>query len=61
MYQLVVKQSQKVLQKANVPIIPQLVEMAQDLGVKFIACQMTMDVMGLTAEDFVDGIDVGER
>jgi len=45
--------------KANVPTIPQLVEMAQDLGVKFIACQMTMDVMGLTAEDFVDGIDVG--
>lgn len=45
--------------KANVPSIPQLVEMAQDLGVKFIACQMTMDVMGLTADDFVDGIDVG--
>ena len=44
---------------ANVPSIPQLVEMAQDLGVKFIACQMTMDVMGLTKEDFVDGIDVG--
>lgn len=44
---------------ANIPSIPQLVEMAQDLGVKFIACQMTMDVMGLTKEDFVDGIDVG--
>ena len=45
--------------KANVPAIPQLVEMAQELGVKFIACQMTMDVMGLTTEDFVDGIEVG--
>ena len=44
---------------ANVPAIPQLVEMAQELGVKFIACQMTMDVMGLTKEDFVDGIEVG--
>ena len=29
------------------------------IGVKFIACQMTMDVMGLTKEDFVDGIEVG--
>ena len=46
-------------EKANVPSIPELVEMAQDLGVKFIACQMTMDVMGLTKEDFVDGIEVG--
>lgn len=46
-------------EKANVPTIPQLVEMAQELGVTFIACQMTMDVMGLTKEDFVDGIEVG--
>lgn len=45
--------------KANVPTIPQLVEMAQELGVKFIGCQMTMDVMGLTIADFVDGIEVG--
>ena len=33
--------------------------MAQDLGVKFIACQMTMDVMGLTKADFVEDIEVG--
>lgn len=45
--------------KANVPAIPELVEMAKEMDVKFIACQMTMDVMGLTKEDFVDGIDVG--
>ena len=44
---------------AKVPAIPQLVEMAQELDVKFIACQMTMDVMGLTIEDFVDGIEAG--
>lgn len=46
-------------EKANVPSIPELVEMANELGVKFIACQMTMDVMGLTKEDFIDGIEVG--
>ena len=49
----------KGFEKANVPSIPQLIEMAQELGVKFIACQMTMDVMGITKEDLVDGIDVG--
>jgi len=34
--------------EANVPAIPELVEMAKDLGVKMIACQMTMDVMKLS-------------
>ncbi|MFD0962243.1 DsrE/DsrF/DrsH-like family protein [Paenibacillus chungangensis] len=44
---------------ANVPSIPELVAMAQEMGVKIIACQMTMDVMSLKKEDFIDGIDVG--
>ncbi|WP_027416008.1 DsrE/DsrF/DrsH-like family protein [Aneurinibacillus terranovensis] len=44
---------------ANVPSIPDLVKMAQEMGVKIIACQMTMDVMNLKKEDFIDGIDVG--
>ncbi|MEC0245815.1 DsrE/DsrF/DrsH-like family protein [Paenibacillus chitinolyticus] len=45
--------------QANVPSIGELLGMAQELGVRIIACQMTMDVMGLTAEDFVNGIEVG--
>ena len=44
---------------ANVPSIPELVGMAQELGVKIIACQMTMDVMNLSKEDFIEGIEVG--
>ena len=42
----------------NVPSIPELVAMAQEMGVKFIACQMTMDVIGLTIEDLVEGVEV---
>ncbi|MCJ8014806.1 DsrE/DsrF/DrsH-like family protein [Paenibacillus sp. KQZ6P-2] len=45
--------------KANVPSIPELVSLAQELGVKIIACQMTMDVMNLKEEDFIEGIEVG--
>lgn len=45
--------------KANVPAIPGMVEMAQEMGVKLIGCQMTMDVMGLEKEAFLDGIEVG--
>jgi peroxiredoxin family protein len=44
---------------ANVPSIPELVSMAQQMGVKIIACQMTMDVMNLKKEDFIEGVDVG--
>ncbi len=44
---------------ANVASIPELVEMAQELGVKFVGCQMTMDVMGLEKDSFVSGVNVG--
>lgn len=50
---------QEGFQKANVPAIAELVQMAQELGVTFIACQMTMDVMGLNKEEFVEGTEVG--
>lgn len=32
--------------------------MAQEMDVKLIACQMTMDVMNLEKDVFVDGIEV---
>ena len=43
----------------NVPSVPELIAMAQEMGVKFIACQMTMDLMGITSADLVDGHEVG--
>ncbi|GAB6932695.1 DsrE/DsrF/DrsH-like family protein [Calditerricola satsumensis] len=45
--------------KAGVPTIPELLNMAKESGVKLIACQMTMDVMGLDRSHFIDGVDVG--
>lgn len=50
---------QEGFEKANVPSIEELVGIAQELGIKMIACQMTMDVMNLEKADFVDGIEVG--
>jgi len=35
----------------------ELLEMAADLDVKLWPCQMTMDLMGLTREDLIDGLD----
>ena len=45
--------------KHNVATIPELIQQCQDLGVKMIACQMTMDVMGIRAEDLLPGVEVG--
>ncbi len=35
----------------------ELIEMAKDMGVRLIPCQMTMDLMGLTREDLIDGLE----
>ena len=50
---------QEGFKKANVPSIEEMVALSQEMGVKMIACQMTMDVMGLEKDAFVDGIEVG--
>ena len=35
----------------------ELLESARDMGVKLVPCQMTMDLMGLTKDDLIDGIE----
>ncbi|MFD2681852.1 DsrE/DsrF/DrsH-like family protein [Bacillus seohaeanensis] len=50
---------QEGFKKANVPSIEELVGIAQEMDVKLIACQMTMDVMSLEKDAFVEGIEVG--
>jgi peroxiredoxin family protein len=35
----------------------ELIELAKDLGVKLVPCQMTMDLLGLTREDMIDGLE----
>jgi len=43
--------------KQNVPGIPDLLDMCKEGGVKLIACQMSMDVMGLHKEHLIDGLE----
>lgn len=47
------------MKKANVAKVSELLDMALEFDVKLIACQMTMDVMGIKREDLIDGITVG--
>ncbi|NOU93190.1 sulfur reduction protein DsrE [Paenibacillus sp. LMG 31456] len=53
------EQLQEGFEKANVPSIETLVEMVREMGVRLIVCQMTMDVIGLEKQHFVEGIEVG--
>ena len=39
------------------PLPSELIETAKELGVKLIPCQMTMDLLGLTREDMIDGLE----
>jgi len=45
--------------KHGVASIGQLLDLAKESGVKLIACQMTMDVMGVKQSDIIDGIEFG--
>jgi peroxiredoxin family protein len=45
--------------KHGVASIGQLLELAMESGVKLIACQMTMDVMGVKQEDVIAGVEFG--
>jgi peroxiredoxin family protein len=45
--------------KHGVATIGQLLDMAKESGVKLIACQMTMDVMGVKQTDIIDGVEFG--
>lgn len=44
------------IEKAQIPSLPDILEMAQIEGVKFVACKMTVDMMGLKQEDFIEGV-----
>jgi peroxiredoxin family protein/TusA-related sulfurtransferase len=48
-----------VMEKKNVDSLETLMKNAMDLGVKIVACSMSMDVMGLKEEEFIDGVEIG--
>ena len=47
------------MSKAKVAKLSELLQMAIEFDVKLIACQMTMDVMGIKREDLIDECEVG--
>ena len=46
-----------VMASKNVDSLPDLIKQAQSMNVKFVACEMAMDVMGMKKEELLDGIE----
>ncbi|MCI1273302.1 MAG: FAD-dependent oxidoreductase [Clostridiaceae bacterium] len=48
-----------VMKNKNISTLNELIKQAQDSGIKFIACNMSMDVMGIKPEELIDGVEIG--
>ena len=46
-----------VMKKMNVSPLPELIATAREQGVKMVACTMSMDVMGFSKEELIDGLE----
>jgi len=47
----------KVMKDNRMPAVPELLETAQDLGVKMIACTTTLGLLGISKDTLIEGID----
>ncbi|MBW2073061.1 MAG: DsrE/DsrF/DrsH-like family protein [Deltaproteobacteria bacterium] len=46
------------IEKAGIPDLGDLMDMAQAEGVRLVACKMTVDMMELSEDDFIDGVEI---
>ena len=61
---LATRMMKRQMEKIDIPPIPEFIELVADSGVRLYACKATVDMFGLTMDDFVpqveDIISVGE-
>ncbi|MEN3015237.1 MAG: DsrE/DsrF/DrsH-like family protein [bacterium] len=47
------------MREKNVSTLEELMKMAKEIGVKFIACEMSKDVLGIQDEELIEGVESG--
>lgn len=52
------KMMKKVMKDKNVDSLEELMKKAMASGIKLVACTMSMDVMGITKEELIDGVEL---
>lgn len=53
------KMIRSLMKKKNISSLEELMEQAKKSGVTFVACNMSMDIMGIKKEELIDGITIG--
>jgi peroxiredoxin family protein/TusA-related sulfurtransferase/rhodanese-related sulfurtransferase len=53
------KMIRMVMKNKNVTSLEELIQAALDSGIEIVACQMSLDVMGLKQEELIDGVKIG--
>ena len=53
------KMIRKIMKDKNVSSLEELIESAIDSGIEIVACQMSMDVIGIKKEELIDGVKIG--
>ncbi len=53
----VTRQMAKKLEQLDIPPIPEFIQLIADSGAKLYACKASVDMFGLTQEDFVDTLE----
>jgi peroxiredoxin family protein len=51
------KMLRKMMKDKNVESLEQMIEMAREMGVKMMACEMSRDVMGISDEELIGGLE----
>lgn len=49
----------RMMGQRHVETLPDLIALAREMGVKLIACQMAMGVMGIREDELIEGIEYG--
>lgn len=48
-----------IMKQKGVSSLEELIQNAIDHGVRIVACQMSMDIMGIKQEELIDGVELG--
>ena len=53
------KMIRAVMKSKGVSSLEELIQNAIDHGVRLVACQMSMEIMGIKKEELIDGVELG--
>ncbi len=51
------KMLRKMMKDKNVSSLEEMIDMAKEMGVKMLACEMSRDVMGISDDELIDGLE----